>query len=168
MREFVFPPAGGTKNTRMVASILTGRDEALPFMILDGDTMGRKLAKELGTSLYQEHADRLISVDDHTGMEGSEIEDLIPTDVMAAVIDRMYRNADTEFADTLVTGKPILGQIEAWAAAQRVDLEPGWKVELSKRVKQHLLTKGMAIVKQEYGERWQRLFDTLGSTSAPA
>jgi len=79
----------------------------------------------------------------------------------------MYRNADTEFADVLVAGKPILGQIEAWAAAQKVDLEAGWKVELSKRVKQHLLTKGMAVVKPEYGDRWQRLFDILGSTIAP-
>lgn len=167
-REFVFPPAGGTKNTRMVASILTGRDEALPYLLLDGDPMGRKLAKELASSLYEDHTDRLISVDDHTGMEGSEIEDLIPPDVMAAVIDRMYRSAETEFADVLVTGKPILGQIEAWAATQKVGLEQGWKVELSKRVKQHLLAKGMAAVAAEYGERWQRLFDVLGSPAATA
>lgn len=165
-REFVFPPAGGTKNTRMVASILTGRDEAVPYMILDGDVMGRKLAKELGSSLYQDHADRLISVDDHTGMDGSEIEDLIPPDVIAAVIDRMYRSAETEIADVLEAGKPILGQIEAWAATQKVDLEPGWKVELSKRVKQHLLGKGMAVVKPDYGERWQQLFEVLGSSAA--
>lgn len=166
VREFVFPPAGGTKNTRMVASILTGRDEALPFMILDGDMMGRKLAKELGTSLYQDHADRLICIDDHTGMEGSEIEDLVPPDVMAAVIDRMYRSAETEFADVLTAGKPILVQIEAWAATQKVELEAGWKVELSKKVKQHFLGKGMAVVGAEYGDRWQRLFDLLGSSSA--
>jgi len=167
-REIVFPPAGGTKNTRMVASILTGRDEALPYMILDGDVMGRKLAKELGTSLYQDHADRLICVDDHTGMEGSEIEDLVPPEVMATVIDRIYRSAETEFADVLTVGKPILGQIEAWAATQKVELEQGWKVELSKRVKQHLLSKGMAVVGTEYGDRWQRLFDLLGSSSAAA
>lgn len=164
-REFVFPPAGGTKNTRMVASILTGRDEALPYMILDGDLMGKKLVKELGSSLYQDHADRLICVDDYTSIEGSEIEDLIPLDVMAAVIDRMYRSAETEFADVLKAGTPILGQIEAWAATQKVELEPGWKVELSKRVKQHLLGKGMSVVKQDYGERWQRLFDLLGSST---
>ncbi len=96
------PTGRRTKNTRMVASILTGRDEALPFMILDGDMMGRKLAKELGSSLYQEHADRLVSVDDHTGMDGSEIEDLIPTDVWRPSSTACYRNADTEFADTLV------------------------------------------------------------------
>lgn len=166
-REFVFPPAGGTKNTRMVASILTGRDEALPHLLLDGDQMGRKLAKELASSLYQDHADRLISVDDHTGMEGSEIEDLIPPDVMAAVVDRMYRSAETEFADVLVAAKPILGQIEAWAVAQKVDLEQGWKVELSKRVKQHLLSKGMAVVATEHADRWQRLFDLLDSAKEP-
>lgn len=167
-REFVFPPAGGTKNTRMVASILTGRDEALPYMILDGDMMGRKLAKELASSLYEQHAERLVSVDDHTGMEGSEIEDLIPPDVMAAVIDRAYRSAETEFADVIDGGKPIVSQIEAWAAGQKVDLGQGWKVELSKRVKQHLLAKGIAVVKQEHADRWQRLFDTLESSPQTA
>ena len=161
-REFVFPPAGGTKNTRMVASILTGRDEVLPYMILDGDAMGRKLAKELETSLYKEHVHRLVSIDDHTGMQGSEIEDLIPPDVMAAVIDRMYRSAETEFADVMLPGTPILGQLETWAAAQKVHLEPGWKVEVSKKVKQQLLGKGMAIVQPDYVDRWQRLFDLLG------
>lgn len=166
-REFVFPPAGGTKNTRMVASILTGRDEALPYLLLDGDQMGRKLAKELASSLYQDHADRLISVDDHTGMEGSEIEDLIPPDVVVAVVDRMYRSAETEFGEKLTAGKPILGQIEAWAATQKISLEQGWKVELSKRVKQYLLAKGMTVVGTQYGDRWQRLFDLLGSGKEP-
>lgn len=161
-REFVFPPAGGTKNTRMVASILTGRDETLPYMILDGDTMGRKLAKELETSLYKDDVERLVSIDDHTGIQGSEIEDLIPPDVMAAAIDRIYRSAETEFADVMLPGTPILGQLETWAASQKVRLEPGWKVELSKKVKQQLLGKGMAAVQPDYVDRWQRLFDLLG------
>ncbi|WP_371423381.1 AAA family ATPase [Tardiphaga sp.] len=162
-RELVFPPAGGTKNARMVASILTGRDEALPYMILDGDQMGKKLAKEIRSSLYQEAADRLIIVDEHTGIEGSEIEDLIPLDVMAAVVDRMYRNAESEFADVAKAETPVVGQIEAWAAAQKIALDQGWKVELSKRVKQHLLTKGMTAVAQDYADKWQRLFAILSS-----
>lgn len=163
MREIVFPPAGGTKNTRMVASILTGRDEALPYMILDGDQMGRKLAKEVSSSLYHDATDRLIIVDDHTGMEGSEIEDLIPLELTAAVIDRMCRNADVEFATVARPGKPVLGQIEAWAADQKVSLEQGWKVELSKRVKQHLLSKGIAVVSPEYVEKWHKLFAILNA-----
>jgi hypothetical protein len=161
-REFVFPPAGGTKNTRMVASILTGRDETLPYLILDGDTMGRKLAKELETSLYKDHVERLVSIDDHTGIQGSEIEDLIPPDVMAAVIDRIYRSAETEFADVMQPRTPIVGQLETWAAAQKVDLGPGWKVELSKKVKHHLLGKGITVVQTDFVDRWQRLFDLLG------
>lgn len=163
VREIVFPPAGGTKNTRMVASILTGRDEALPYMILDGDVMGRKVAKDIGSSLYQDAAERLIIVDEYTGIEGSEIEDLIPLDVTAAVIDRMYRSAEVEFADVATAGKPVVNQIESWAAEQKVSLDPGWKVELSKRVKQHLLGKGIAVVAPECADRWQKLFYILSS-----
>ena len=46
-REFVFPPAGGAKTTKIVASILTGRDEELPVVLLDGDKPGRRMAVEL-------------------------------------------------------------------------------------------------------------------------
>ena len=162
-REIIFPPAGGTKNAKMVASILTGRDDALPFMIVDGDPMGKKLAKEIGSSLYQDAADRLIVIDDYTGLEGSEIEDMIPLDIIIAVVDRMYRDAEVEFVDVAKTGKPVVGQIEAWAADQKVSLALGWKVELSKRVKQHLLTKGMSVVAAEYVDRWHKLFAILGS-----
>ena len=36
-RELVFPPSHGAKNAKVVASILTGRDEVLPVMLFDGD-----------------------------------------------------------------------------------------------------------------------------------
>ena len=44
-RELLFPPAGGAKTTRIVASILTGRDEALLVVLLDGDEPGRRMAR---------------------------------------------------------------------------------------------------------------------------
>lgn len=165
-KEFVFPPAGGTKNTRMVASILTGRDEALPYMILDGDESGRRIAKELGSSLYQEQPDRLIIIDSFTDINGSEIEDLIPASVIASVIDRIYRLADNQFSDSVETGRPILDQIEAWAQKEKIDLEPGWKVEVSKNAKQFLLKNGISVVPEEYIDRWQKLFDLLGSATS--
>ncbi|OWR00349.1 AAA family ATPase [Sphingopyxis witflariensis] len=164
-RELVFPPAGGTKNTRMVASILTGRDEALPYMILDGDESGRRIAKELGSSLYQQQPDRLIIIDSYTDINGSEIEDLIPASVIASVIDRIYRLADNQFSDSVETGRPILDQIEAWAQKEKIDLEPGWKVEVSKNAKQFLLKNGISVISEEYVDRWQKLFDLLGSTT---
>ena len=132
-------------------------------MILDGDVMGKRLANEIGTSLYKAATDRLIIIDQYTGVEGSEIEDLIPLDVTATVVGRLYRSAEVEFADVAAAGKPVVGQIEAWAAEQKVLLEPGWKVELSKRIKQHLLAKGMATIGPEFTERWEKLFNHLTS-----
>lgn len=35
--ELVFPPSGGAKTAKIIASILVGRDDALPFVLLDGD-----------------------------------------------------------------------------------------------------------------------------------
>lgn len=150
----------------MVASILTGRDEALPYMILDGDESGRRIAKELGSSLYQEQPDRLIIIDSFTDINGSEIEDLIPASVIASVIDRIYRLADNQFSDSVETGRPILDQIEAWAQKEKIDLEPGWKVEVSKNAKQFLLKNGISVVPEEYIDRWQKLFDLLGSATS--
>ena len=51
-RELVFPPAGGAKATKLVASILVGRDEALPVVLLDGDEPGKRMAKDLAGGLY--------------------------------------------------------------------------------------------------------------------
>lgn len=168
VREFVFPPAGGTKNTRMVASILTGRDESLPFMVLDGDEHGRRLIKELSTSLYQDEGDRLVNIDAYTAIEGSEIEDLIPTDVIASVVNRTYHSPDAPFANTIAAGQPIVGQIEAWAKTGNINLTPGWKVDLSKGVKQHLIEKGVAVVPDDYISRWKNLFEYLGSIAGEA
>lgn len=163
-KEIIFPPAGGTKNTKMVASILTGRDEDLPYMVLDGDLMGQKLAKEVRSTLYQDAPEKLIIVDTYTGMAGSEIEDLIPNEILAAAVDRMVR-ADTEFADIIHSDKPIVGQIEEWTKSQGVSLVPGWKVELSKRVKQQLLMKGISIVPPVDIDRWEKLFAAFGGGS---
>jgi energy-coupling factor transporter ATP-binding protein EcfA2 len=164
-REIIFPPAGGTKNTRMVASILTGRDEELPYVVLDGDQAGKRQSKELASSLYQEAANRLLDTDDFVGMAGSEVEDLIPANIVASVLNRYQRNADTEFADVVKPGTPIVGQIEEWARGQGLPLPQGWKVELAKRIKQHLLNKGLASIPEEHVARWRKLFAAFGDGS---
>ncbi|MCG3102079.1 hypothetical protein MAQ58_21965, partial [Enterobacter sp. DRP3] len=60
-RELVFPPSGGTKTIRSIASILLGRDERLPKVLLDADTMGAKMKMELSTSLYADQKEDLLS-----------------------------------------------------------------------------------------------------------
>lgn len=157
-REFVFPPAGGTKNTKMVAGILTGRDDQLPFIVLDGDGPGKRMTKELSSELYAGATDRLISVDEYTGLTGSEVEDLVPIDLVGAAVDRLYRTAETPFAERMEAGRPIIGQIEEWAQQEQIELEVGWKVGLAIRVKQALLNKGATGIPDEYAKRWEALF----------
>jgi hypothetical protein len=91
VRELVFPPSGGTKTARVVASILTGRDETLPTMLLDGDEPGKRMARELRSSLYTDAKNKILCIDDFTGLGNSEVEDLIPEKLFAEVVDRLER-----------------------------------------------------------------------------
>lgn len=160
-RELVFPPSGGTKTARVVASILTGRDEALPMMLLDDDQPGRQMRATLAQGLYSESPEKVMNVADHVGYERAEIEDLIPFDILADELDRMVRESDTRFADVVQVGQPVVGQIEAWAQAQGAELPDHWKVLLSVKIKQRMLTKGLNAVSEEVVDRWVRLFEAF-------
>lgn len=164
-REIVFPPSHGAKNAKVVASILGGRDETLPVMLLDGDEAGQKAARDLQNGIYQPAKDRIMSTDTFTGIAGSEIEDLFPPEFLAEVVDRVYRHADSLFADDLQAGKPIVPQIKAWAEKQNVDLPEGWKVDVSRETKKRALQLGHQKFNGEIIERWKALFDTLETVS---
>lgn len=157
-RELVFPPAGGTKTLRITASILTGRDEALPVVLLDGDVMGAKMAAELRTSLYLDAKEKVLSTDDYAGFSGSELEDLIPHDRFVEAVDRIFRNSEQPFAEHFTKGKPAIPQVEGWAKKEGVELIQGWKVDVAKRVKQAALNKGIQHVESDLVEKWVRLF----------
>jgi 5S rRNA maturation endonuclease (ribonuclease M5) len=160
-RELVFPPGGGTRTARTVASILTGRDDSLPFMLLDGDTMGLRMRTELQSSLYSEKKELVLNTDDFVGFEKSEIEDLMPPALIADVIDRWIRAPAEEFQYALKEGHPIVPQIEAWANSQSTELPDGWKVELAKRVKKKALADGISKVSEGYKDKWVKLFTAL-------
>ncbi len=159
-RELVFPPGGGTKTSRTVASVLTGRDDRLPLILLDGDAMGLKMQAELKTSLYVDEKEAVLNVDDFVGFSGAEGEDLFPPGLVAEVFDRWLR-PEHDFADVLVVGKPIVPQIEVWARQNEVLLEEGWKVELAKRVKARTLEKGVDTIPASYRENWKKLFEAF-------
>lgn len=162
-RELVFPPGGGTKTLRITASILTGRDDELPFTLLDGDAMGVRMIKELSTNLYSADIQKLLCTDTYVGFAGSEVEDLFPPEMVADAVDRHLRSADLPFAEMLKAG-PIVPQIELWAKSQSVELEFGWKVEVAKRVKQSLLSKGIDAVGSSRIGMWTTMFeDFLGA-----
>jgi predicted ATPase len=161
-REVVFPSAGGAKGVKVVAGILTGRDETLPIALFDSDATGKVTAQQLTASLYVHAKDRVLDVGTFTGLDGSEIEDLIPGELLAQVIDRWQRGPEHGFAESYQSGRPVVPQIEAWARANRLELvAPGWKVEVAKRTKQALLSKTAKAIPAETLNTWEALFAAL-------
>jgi hypothetical protein len=95
-------------------------------------------------------------------LDGSEIEDLIPGELLSQVIDRWQREPERGFADFYQLGMPVVPQIETWAKANRVDLvAPGWKVEVAKRTKQALLSRNAKPIPAETLKIWEALFAAL-------
>lgn len=160
-RELVFPPSHGAKNAKVVASILTGRDEILPVMLFDGDDAGRKMARDMENGFYQNAKERVLLTDKYVGFANSEIEDLFPPDFLAEVVDRWERGrgADKAFADVVIAGKPIVPQIVSWASSQGVELSEGWKVDVARLAKKHALSRGLDKFDKGFVERWTILFN---------
>jgi energy-coupling factor transporter ATP-binding protein EcfA2 len=159
-RELVFPPAGGSKTAGVIASMVTGREETLPKILLSGEESGKRLSVELKSGLYGTAEERLLSTDTYVGFAGSTVEDLIPASVFAQVIDRWEKNSDTSFAEVVLNGKPLVSQVEAWAQTQGLALPNEWRVEVAKRVKELVLKKerGLNAFDPSTMSRWTKLF----------
>ncbi|MXY89995.1 MAG: AAA family ATPase [Gammaproteobacteria bacterium] len=160
-RELVFPPAGGAKTTKIVASILTGRDEELPVVLLDGDEAGRRMANDLTKGIYGDAPSKILSTDDFAGYEKSEVEDLFPSRFLADTVDRWQRGPEVLFGDVVKEGGSVVPQIERWAENEKFQLPKYWKVELAKRVKQRALDAGLDGFDQSTVDKWQRLFEAF-------
>ncbi len=160
--ELVFPPSGGAKTAKVIASILSGRDDILPKVLLDSDAAGKQAIKSLRSDLYVETKDRVFETDEvFTDLKGTEIEDLMPTDLMIQVLDRMERRAEQDFEDIHDPKKPIVPQIKNWAEREGFVMEHGWKVKLALSVKDKLLANTDRYVAEDDLKRWEELFDKL-------
>jgi hypothetical protein len=133
------------------------------------------MAKSLREGLYAAEPNLVLEVGSFTGMVDSEIEDLLPPELIARELDRWQRGSDVPFAEEMKSGAPVVPQIEAWAVRNKVELaRPGWKVELAKRVKQRLLVEGEQpqSLSSEILDRWQSLFTAFhkarSNANAPA
>lgn len=166
-RELVFPPSGGAKNVRTVASILAGRDGSPPTVLLDSDRHGRDTKKVLTSNngLYAEHSNYVLPVGDFVDAvrENAEVEDLFPHKFLAEELDRMVREPAVPLEDKLEPGIPFVSQVELWAESQSAALPKHWKVELARRVKERMLRRGMQEFDDEVSERWTKLFNAFES-----
>ena len=158
--ELVFVPAGGVKGVTATVSILTGKDEALPYTLLDSDRAGQEMANKLRGGLYQGATERILMVGDFSQVSAdAEVEDLMPVDFLADVVTKYLRGPEDEFDDVVGGGVPIVSQIEAYAEANQIQLEDGWKVELAKRSKLKLLKSKKALPgATDEIAAWRKLF----------
>jgi AAA15 family ATPase/GTPase len=160
-KELVFLPAGGTstKGVQGIIGILGGKSEELPAILIDSDKNGDSLKKNLISGVYNgENAKYIISIEDITGICNSEVEDLIPYELMKNHVDKILRNDEyVDFDDFYIEREPFIPQIEIFAKNNNIELATGWKVELSKSVKMQLL-KSKRRIGDNYIEKWIKLF----------
>jgi energy-coupling factor transporter ATP-binding protein EcfA2 len=162
-REILFPPSGGTRGVKPMISVLGANDDDLPYVALDSDKAGRDMASQLRAGLYKPAPDRVVLVGDIIGMEDAEIEDLFPQDFLSRLVTRYFQRIaalqDEDFSDVVESGKPVVPQVEAYAAKNEVKLPDSWKVDIAKQAKASLLRNSSPIQEgSAYLEAWKTLF----------
>lgn len=161
-QEILFLPAGGVKGVGAVVSIVAGKDELYPYVLLDSDRSGQQFAKQLSSSAYKTFENRIIQTKDICGLENSEIEDLLPPPFLADMITRYFRKQPTEedFSELVEVGQPIVPQVEQYAKENALELELGWKVEVAKAAKARLTpTKSINGMNETIEQQWVALFE---------
>jgi len=162
-KEILFVPSGGAKGATTVASILMGKDENLPYVVLDGDSVGKSTITSLRSALYARDPTKVLDVSLLLSMEGAEIEDLIPRDMIAERITRILPRTDASDFDTIWDkNKPFVPQVKKYAEQNGLALPEGWKVQLATDVKQRLLAQQDDIAKDEATIKiWTTFFNTF-------
>jgi hypothetical protein len=157
-RELVFVPSGGAKGITSVAPIIAAKEEQLPVVLLDSDKPGKENGNRVRSGLYQAAKERVLHIGDFVNLAEGEVEDLYPTDLIAWAVSRTYRGEEEEFTDVVKAGAEIVPQIEAFAQANSLDLQEGWKVDLARQAKARLLRQGITSVPKDLKDAWVELF----------
>ncbi len=161
-QEIVFVPSGGVKGVPGVVSMISSKAEDLPYLIIDSDKSGEDAKKRLLSGLYKGFEKKLLEVKDYTGVEKSEVEDLIPFALIKKGVDRLFNSLiEVDFEDKYKTDSPVVTQIEAFAEANGIELEKGWKVGLSMTAKTQLKNKKFEAIPKDYIDKWIELFKAL-------
>lgn len=144
-RDILFAPAGEPRIAMRMAEVLAGRDDLKPAVLVERE------------SAEEEHG--MLSIGGFVGRPNGTIEDLMPTEALAALLDRMERRPETMFADVFRADRPFVAQAEDWAARAGISLRPDWRLELARRMRDRLLLRGTEAVPAEARERWRGLLE---------
>ena len=158
-KEMVFMPVHGVKGIKPVVSILHGRDAKLPVVMLDSDTAGKAFQKNLKKELYKSQENKVLETDTYTNKKSSEIEDLMPSNLIAKHFTSFFRPDE----DPKINGKKsIIPQLKKFLIENSIEEIEGWKVEISKRIKQKFQDKD---IPDDMQERWAKLFKDIQDNS---
>lgn len=160
-KEMVFIPTGGVRGMSAVINIITGRENDLPFAIIDSDKPGKEKADKLKKDTYKKELDKIVEIDGVLSKKGEfEVEDLLPYEELAKVFSKRYRGKQDDFDYIVTKDDPIIQQMEKFAEANGHKLELGWKVELATDFHnqfQHIAKK----ITEDTVKIWVALFDKL-------
>jgi len=161
-REIVFAPAGGVKGVAGIAGLISTKDNDLPYVLLDSDKSGDDYKKKLVCGQYQGHEDLIICIKDIIGIDQTEVEDLIPFDLISRAVEKLLGVQDEEDEFEPQDGKPIIPQIENYASERGIVLSAGWKVNLARSFKRNVTGSNKRGISDEYIKRWTDLFEKIG------
>lgn len=162
VKEMIFVPAGGVKSVKQLTSLIAGKQQELPVVVLDSDKSGEDYASKLKKELYSNDKDKILMIKNFVGIENAEIEDLFPEEILERPIERIINDRDFRFKDEFDNRKPIISQIEEWAKNYSIILDQGYKVELAKDIKRDLTTGNRStIIPAEYEEKWISLLKKI-------
>lgn len=159
-REIVFAPAGAADIVRVMAALLGGTASPAPVLVLDA---GRE-TRDVERAMPDAAEGAVVRLDSLTGMAGASVEDLMPADRLAALIDRIERRPESMFADRHDPGSPFVPQVEAWAEGEGIALAADWRLRLAERVRDSLLSAGAGAVPAATMDTWR---DMIGRMSRP-
>ncbi|KAA6339256.1 DNA replication and repair protein RecF [termite gut metagenome] len=161
-KEIVFIPTGGVKGMSPVIKILCGRDNELPFVLLDSDKPGMEKQKQLQKDLYVDNKDKILSISTFINDGEYEIEDLMPIEELARTFSKQYRrvNSEDDFDYSYQRDKPIVNQMEEYAKKNGNTLSEGWKVDLAKEC-QKSFDRILEKTSDELKNKWIVLFDKI-------
>ena len=159
-REMVFIPVGGVRGIKPVVSILQGSQSSLPFVLLDSDAAGKQAQENLKKGFYNSDKEKVLETDKFSGKKNSEIEDLIPVNLLVDCFDRLSFRLEDRLSETDIDAKqPIVPQLEQFAEQNQLDLNSqiGWKAKLSRRVKERFT----GDIEGDIEKKWITLFESL-------
>lgn len=162
VKEMIFVPAGGVKSVKQLTSLIAGKQQELPVVVLDSDKSGEDYANKLEKELYSNDKDKILMIKNFVGIENAEIEDLFPEAILERPIERIINDRDFRFKDEFDRSKPVISQIEEWANIYSIDLIQGYKVDISKDIKRDLISGNIsAMIPDEYITKWVSLFNKI-------